>query len=224
MDEDQSPLPWTVAREVQALEFLHHHLGRERYLPPLGGWPADYSTLAYLLDLVQHHLPATHARGPRVLELGSGAGTPWVAAMMQLTGGIMLTVEHDEEFVASTGALLEHYGLSEFCQVLHAPLVPQEEGTDWYDLGAVVPALGADTVDVLLVDGPPGTTGPLARRPALPRLAEHLSEGAVVLLDDTVREEEMEVLRGWLEQFGDRLVPLPDVAPRARALRLATAV
>lgn len=216
---------WTVTREVAALDHLTHHLGRERYLPPLGGWSIDYSTLAYLLDLLRRR-----GRPVRLLELGSGAGTPWTASIVAHVGGEMISVEHDEEFTSSTQALLEHYDLTDTCRVVHAPLTtfdpdhaddategPAEEATRWYSVPAILDALEDTPVDVLVVDGPPGTTAPLARRPALTVLAGHLADGAIVLLDDTVRDEEQEIFRLWQEELGARFRPLPRVATRARA-------
>lgn len=231
---------WTVAREVDAVAYLAEHLGRERFLPPLGGWAVDYSTLAHLLDLLRRaDHQGRNGRPLRLLELGSGNGTVWTASIVARLGGEMISVEHDEAFVASTGRLLEHYGLGEVCRVVHAPLTerPTSEGpptegpraadessaeaaTRWYSLPAITEAVGDLPVDVLVVDGPPGAVGPMVRRGALPALLDLLADGAVVLLDDTVRDEEQEVWRLWLEELGETAEPLPAVATRARAMTI----
>jgi hypothetical protein len=54
-----------------------------------------------------------------------------------------------------------------------------------------------DAIDMLIVDGPPSATGELARYPALPVLADRLSEGASVLLDDAARDDEQRVIERW---------------------------
>lgn len=208
---------WTVTRESAALAYLTHHLGHDLYLPPVGGWAIDYSTLAFVLDLLRRQ--EEHG-SVLLLELGSGHGTPWLASMVRLVGGSMISVEHDEQFVDSTTALLEHYGLTDVCRVVHAPLTAQEEGPDWYAVEPIHDALAGEPVTVLVVDGPPGTTGPRARQRALPTLAPALADQAIVLLDDMVREDEEQTFEHWQEILGDRVALLPDVVPRARAFRL----
>ena len=55
-------------------------------------------------------------------------------------------------------------------------------------------------IDLLVVDGPPGLLRPQARYPALPVLRERLSPGASILLDDTHRADEREIVRRWLDE------------------------
>ena len=81
--------------------------------------------------------------------------------------------------------------------VVHAPLEPWAGGARWYSR-AWVEAL--PLIDVLVVDGPPGTIGPLARYPALPALAAKLSPGAVVIVDDAHRPDEQAMVARWLKE------------------------
>src|SRR5690606_40791893 len=57
----------------------------------------------------------------------------------------------------------------------------------WYDLPAGW--LEGRTFDLLVVDGPP-STGEMNRYPVLPMMAGHLSDRAVVFLDDADRADE----------------------------------
>lgn len=68
----------------------------------------------------------------------------------------------------------------------------------WYDLREVAEAW---KIDLLIVDGPPRATQPLARYPALPLLYERLSADARVVVDDAWREDEQEMVRRWLKQY-----------------------
>ena len=63
--------------------------------------------------------------------------------------------------------------------------------------------MGFIGIDMLLVDGPPGMTGPLARYPALPVFYEYLNNDAVIFLDDGVREDENKIMQRWLQEFPD---------------------
>ena len=64
----------------------------------------------------------------------------------------------------------------------------------WYDLSkAVVP----NSVDLLLVDGPPGEVGPQSRYPAFPLLEQFLSDSALIVLDDGRRQEEQQIVTRW---------------------------
>lgn len=139
-----------------------------------------------------------------VVECGSGSSTVWLAAACRSRGrGRVVALEHDESYAAQTAAALADNGLSDLAEVRHAPLESVQldgEPWRWYERGA-----WADlrAVDVLFVDGPPGVTGPLARYPALPLLAETLQDGALVVLDDTHRSDESEILSRW-QQEGPR--------------------
>jgi hypothetical protein len=57
-------------------------------------------------------------------------------------------------------------------------------------------------VDVLVVDGPPGDTGLLARYPAVPVLRKAMSPTCVVLLDDANRADEQAIGKRWAEVLG----------------------
>lgn len=63
-------------------------------------------------------------------------------------------------------------------------------------------------IDLLVVDGPPEQTAPLAREPALPRLLPRMATRWTVLLDDADRPDETEIVRRWLT-----------LAPRSRLSR-----
>ena len=66
-------------------------------------------------------------------------------------------------------------------------------------------------IDLLFVDGPPATTGPQARYPAMPLLSGSLSPAATAVLDDLVVPDMQEVLRLWLDaypEFSCEILPL----------------
>lgn len=204
---------WQVAREVSAVEYLSTTLGNGRFLPPIGGWSVDYSVVAAVLDAV-----GRMSRPVNILELGSGAGTPWFASIARKSGGCLVSVEHNPDFVSSTRTLLEHYDLADSCVVTFAALNNLADGTRWYDVSTVLAAIGDKPIDVLIVDGPPNEPGHKPRRPALFALQHRLAADALVVFDDLVRDEEQRTLSDWQEKFGDRLRQIP-ILDRAAVFR-----
>jgi predicted O-methyltransferase YrrM len=161
-------------------------------LPPLRRWVASPDLLAYLYRLVVSCRPQV------IVECGSGVSTVVLAsALRAVGGGRLVSLEHQAPFADRTRTLLATRGLEGYVDVVSAPLVDHRVGDDlrpWYDLTDV------DTggpVDLLFVDGPPGTTAPQARFPAVPLLLDRLAPGVVVVLDDANREDEVTTLGWW---------------------------
>jgi predicted O-methyltransferase YrrM len=183
--------------QVEAMGWLQQQLGLRHPLPPTRGWAASPDLLVELVRLIDETRPE------RVLELGSGVSTVVMAARLRSTGrGTLTALEHDPSYAAGTRRELELQGLDDVATVLEAPLtrvrVGETEWT-WYDL----PEGLSPGVGLLLVDGPPGTTGSLARYPALPLLAGRLAPGAILVLDDAARPDEQEIVKRWQAERPD---------------------
>jgi predicted O-methyltransferase YrrM len=138
------------------------------------------------------------------VELGSGVTTLVAAyALAKLGTGRVLSFDHEAQYAEQTNQLLRAHGLDHVAQVFHAPLVDVQAGRHrgrWYDR-AVLERAGVSSVDLLIVDGPPGHEQPLARYPALPVLEGMLNERAWVLVDDAARRDETEMARRWVAEF-----------------------
>jgi predicted O-methyltransferase YrrM len=160
-------------------------------LPPFGGYAvrADFATL--LVMEASKHRPAC------VVELGSGLSTLILGYALEGWNGHLWSIEHEADYARRTRAAVVQHELDEHVTVLHAPLEPWDPaGRPWYGrgwLGDLPP------IDLLVVDGPPGTLCPMSRYPALPVLAPHLAPGAVIVVDDAAREDERAMVRRWLD-------------------------
>ncbi|MCA5892726.1 class I SAM-dependent methyltransferase [Isoptericola sp. NEAU-Y5] len=187
--------PGKLLSQIQALDQLRDKFRVEGPLPDVGGWALDPTELLWLIDEVERRRPEF------VVECGSGTSTFWIAMALRRNGhGRIISLEHQGKFAARTRAVLERHELSDVAEVRHAPLAEVEtpRGTfRWYDVEP--DSLGP--IDLLVVDGPPGTTGPLARYPALPVLHRALNPGACVLVDDMHRTDEQEAVRHWLREL-----------------------
>ncbi len=174
-------------------------------LPPLSRWALSPDTAGYLINLIEQKKPRV------MLELGSGVSTIMAGYVMKEIGiGKIVSLDAEKEFLQKTKILTEIHGLQKEIELIHAPLeylnLSDWEGY-WYKLD-VFTKFTEQQVDLLLIDGPPTTTGPLARYPALPMLEKYLSSDAIILFDDAERSEEKEILRDW-ENFGWHVQLLP---------------
>ncbi len=182
-------------RQLESLQSLYWDLRPERALPPTRGWAGSPD----FLREVAGHLFA--ARPTVVVECSSGASTVVAARCLQiLGGGHVYSLEHAPEYASATRRLLASHGLSAWATVIDAPLVATttDAGSQpWYDLAN----LPAGPIDVLVIDGPPADTAPLARYPAGPLLFPRLREGGAVFLDDADRPDEQEIVARWQRSF-----------------------
>jgi predicted O-methyltransferase YrrM len=174
---------------------LYRELDLDKSLPGTRGWAASPDFLMVLARHALDHKPAT------VVECSSGTSTVVLARCMQLNGGGMVySLEHDPVYARQTNEQLARHGLSDFAQVLVAPITAATVGADkwqWYDR-SVLPQI---SIDMLVIDGPPESTGPLARYPAGPLLFPQLGASAAVFLDDAARPDETAIAAKWQAAF-----------------------
>ncbi|WP_284533644.1 class I SAM-dependent methyltransferase [Nocardioides sp. T2.26MG-1] len=188
-----------IAKRVQDLATLFEMVPIRAGLPALGLWTASADLLVELVGRLVEERPAT------VVEGGSGASTV-VLALAAREHGIttrIVALEHDAAWAETTRALLARHGVSDYAEVRVAPLGPTSlEGhhTPWYDEAAL-----ADLSDIglVLVDGPPEGTGPSARYPMAPLLRDRLAPRCTILVDDTDRPGDADVVARWRSVLPD---------------------
>jgi predicted O-methyltransferase YrrM len=167
----------------------------------LAGWSADPVTVHNIVRLLVEIRPRL------VFECGSGSSTVAVAKCLEVFGeGHLISIDHEQVYADRTRALLRHRGLDARVTIVTAPLVSREtngQALRWYGPQYVPELTGL--IDLLLVDGPPGPSGPRARYPAVPLLKPHLALHCAILLDDGDRPDERAIARAWAEELGARL-------------------
>ncbi|MDF9716205.1 class I SAM-dependent methyltransferase [Nocardioides sp. ChNu-153] len=180
-------------RQTQALLQLFAAVRIERPLPGLSGFAASPDLLLFLVHLLREERPAV------VVECGSGSSTLLMALTVQQYGlpTRIISIDHEAFYGEQTRRTLSENGVDDVAEVRIAPLAPSpvpEHEPQWYD----VDALGdLPPIDLLIVDGPPGSGGREARYPAFPVLRDRLAPGAIVLMDDYDRDDERVTGERW---------------------------
>jgi hypothetical protein len=142
-----------------------------------------------------------------VLEFGGGISTIYIARLLAKQKRLIhfISVEHDVEWLKTLQDILQDEGILDYVHFVCAPLTDEKYSlrndlcaTAWYDKVPILDALYSEKVDLLVVDGPNPTPGNLySRYPALPVLINHMSSSYMVLLDDSGRRGEREIIVCW---------------------------
>lgn len=190
--------------QLESLAWLQRRLAIKGHLPQLRGWSASPDVLLRL----HAHIIAT--RPHVVVEFGSGSSTLVIAdALCQNGIGELISIEHSEHYAAQTLSTLQAERLEDWVDLRicgleewegeHLNAKDADNPAKWYSLSVLE---GVKEVDLIWVDGPPGTTCLYSRFPALPALADKLSPNAEVWMDDTIRQEEREICERWASVYG----------------------
>ena len=162
----------------------------------LGTWSLGPRTINMLEQRIRERRPRY------VLELGSGISTLCLAQFMtdmhgRDEGPTVVSVEQSDDAASKTRALLERFDLAASVHVVTRPLIEQtvlDRETLCYDLSDLATELPGGP-EFVLIDGPSGERG--VRFATLPLAFPHLSDGCVFMLDDALRDAELEIASQW---------------------------
>lgn len=184
-------LEWKLKRAVDRVRRLP--LGQvpsaEMLLELQAGWSNEgFAARTDYLEAVAK-IAVTTSRP--ILECGSGLTSILLGLLAGRRGVKTHSLEHTLEWRARINASLKKLQIPQV-QVSSAPL-REYDGFTWYDppLAALPKEFG-----LVICDGPPGST-PGNRYGLMPVLGGRLPPGSIILLDDSERAGEAEVLRRW---------------------------
>jgi predicted O-methyltransferase YrrM len=193
-------------------------------LTPAGAGPLPWSEWALRPVAIKAIVEEIGRRArPRVVELGAGVSTVFFGRALRATEGRLVSIEHDETWADTVRELVRDEGVDDLVSIEAVPLaelpgsvtVPEAEGfespAEWLEMERARAACGL-SIDLLVVDGPPGGDQPeiLARAPAVPALRDLLAPGAVVYLDDIHRPAERRTAELWRDLLGGKLQTVED--------------
>jgi hypothetical protein len=213
-DRARGRLPMQLHNELYAKVTAHADLLaliRPRApMPTLGGWALNADVLHAVAQAMWERRPKL------IVECGSGSSTVWLGYLAEKLGlGPVVALEHHERYHRLSSDLVRLHELERLVHVRLAPLRPFPDGGAVPDPDAPAPPgsdpaggrplwyapqawQDLDGIGLLVVDGPPGATGPQARYPAGPALFPRCAPDAVIVLDDTHRSDEQAVSDRWL--------------------------
>lgn len=187
-------------RQVEALIGLYEILSPIKIFPPTRSWSASPDVLALIANSVIELTNKT--KEPFVVEASSGISTLVTAYCLSKSNrGKVLSLEHDKFYAQKTRDLIKEHGLEKYAQIVYAPLVKheiEEQEFLWYEMKDIN---REDSIDLVIIDGPPAHPNTESRYPCLPLLYEILSKEAVLILDDANREGEQKILKKWTESY-----------------------
>jgi predicted O-methyltransferase YrrM len=192
LGRDMAKLQRDQTAETEALLQLYKEFRPRAPMPSSGRWAMDPTGLLEMLFLIRENEPKI------VLELGSGTSSIWIAYELERYGGRLISVDHETDFADRTTSLLDLHEVSHVAEVRLAELRPlniEGEEFQWYDVDTFE---DLSEIDLLLVDGPPGSPCETARYPALDVLQPRLAPSAVVILDDADRAGEQAIVQRWI--------------------------
>jgi hypothetical protein len=146
----------------------------------------------YLSEVVH----AAERTSGSILECGSGLTTLLMGTVATRRGIQLHALEHNADWHARVSRAIRDFGLTNVTVHL-APL--REFGAyDWYD--APLRSLPSE-FSLVICDGPPGFTRG-GRSGMLPRMREKLAPTFSILLDDTNRPAERQLVQDWSRELG----------------------
>lgn len=171
---------------------------------PWSAWALPPRALTDVLVTIQRSLATS------IVECGSGVSTLHIARLLRALGrGHLTSLEQDPDWAAFVREILKQNQLDTWATVVEAPLVEQtylEHTIEWYD---VPPSAAPATIDLLVVDGPRGVQGKLARLGAVPHFWPKLSASVTIYLDDADRPEERAIAELLCARFPLAAVRVP---------------
>jgi predicted O-methyltransferase YrrM len=166
-----------VYHQFEAVEQLLPLLKLSAPLPPSRGWAASPDFLLTLAHVTKRVKPRL------TVELGSGIST---LVLAKSGAKKIVSLDHSVDFGTQTREMLICHGVRGV-EIRISELETYSRGYKWY---AKATFKGLSKIDLLVIDGPPSSTNPDARFPALEHLVPLLSPKATVILDDVYRDEE----------------------------------
>ncbi|MSO28219.1 MAG: methyltransferase domain-containing protein [Candidatus Planktophila sp.] len=178
---------WQHYRQSEYFAQLINLMDFKATIPGLRSWAASADVLLTLLSISKRIKPKV------VLDLGSGISTLVLAKATP--SAKVFSIDHLQEFAGKTRSLLQDHDITNV-DLRVAPLKPLAGGSDWYDISALS---DIDQIDLLFIDGPPGSKDDTARHPVIEQCLSKLSPKAVIVLDDANREGERDLAEMFLK-------------------------
>jgi Methyltransferase domain len=186
-----------------ALEWLKWKAFLVRHFFPLGLKRGDWSLNIDDFEAVFKKIRiAKHKKSIIFVELGCGVSTIIFGIFLSRLNPktSIISFEGDKEWVVKVDALIKRYDLCKQVSVYYIPY-KQYAQYIWFDDKKIVEIINGRQIDMLFVDAPPGKLCPYSRKPAIPFFLQWMLKETIVLLHDTGRKDEAEIVKIWSKYF-----------------------
>lgn len=162
-------------------------------------WPIEEEFAIKLVEIIKINKPTN------VVELGSGTSTLIILKTLNMLGVnyTLTSVDSDPIFLAKTKALLISEGVYDDKKVklIFSPvrdMIINNLSYKWYN--PVDFEFDSNKIDLLFVDGPVGGLCKNCRYPAVGIFKKNLRDGSIVILHDSKRPDEIEIISMWTKE------------------------
>lgn len=184
-------------RQTEAFIQLSNLMQFKSAIPPTRSWAASPDLLLLISETVKKNKPAL------VVELGSGVSTLVCA---KSGARKVISIDNSEQYGGKTRDLLKEHKVRGV-EIRIAPLRPYANGSEWYEVSLLK---DLKKIDLLIVDGPPGSKNPEARYPALKEFKDKLSAKAIVIIDDVNRDGERKLAEDFAKALPNHTLTILD--------------
>ncbi len=184
-------------RQTEAFIQLSNLMQFKSAIPPTRSWAASPDLLLLISETVKKNKPAL------VVELGSGVSTLVCA---KSGARKVISIDNSEQYGGKTRDLLKEHKVRGV-EIRIAPLRPYANGSEWYEVSVLK---DLKKIDLLIVDGPPGSKNPEARYPALKEFKDKLSAKAIVIIDDVNRDGERKLAEDFAKALPNHTLTILD--------------
>jgi hypothetical protein len=184
---ENKKMSMTAYRQTEAFIQLSNLLQFKSPIPATRSWAASPDLLLLISETVKKNRPST------LVCAKSGARK-------------VISIDNSEEYGAKTRDLLKEHKVRG-AEIRIAPLRPYANGSEWYDVSTIK---DLKKIDLLIVDGPPGSKNPEARYPALKEFKDKLSAKAIVIIDDVKRDGERKLAEDFAKSLPNHTLTILD--------------
>lgn len=195
--------------QIESFIRLQNYLGPSILIPNMHGWPISPDFAMLLVELIECN------SYDAVIEFGSGSSTLVLAKALDCVArrigevpAPLVSFDHLIDYHKKTHQLLENANLHSNTKVHLAPLVSWRDEVDneylYYSCDEALMELRTKIQApypklLVVVDGPPASTGPLARFPAMSKVVDIFGKKCQLnfLMDDYSRTDEQKIILHW---------------------------
>tara|TARA_R110002020_G_scaffold293535_4_gene509066 strand:- start:20491 stop:21213 length:723 start_codon:yes stop_codon:yes gene_type:complete len=194
--------------QMWATKKLQSLFSGEHFIPQTS-WSMSPQGIVHCLNIISINKPKA------IIEFGSGSTTLYIAKLLQLEKHKIsfFSIESDLEWKSEIERQIQFYNLKDYVTIILAPIIESPEKINyrdqkkWYDTSVIETLIKkVNHFDLIIVDGPFGSSTPFARYSAFPFLQNQTSAESIWLLDDTERDQEREIIREWQRKSGQHII------------------